>query len=43
MITLEEWVDIVALRRIGELSMENELLHERIERPGPLGARRSRR
>jgi transposase-like protein len=32
-----------ALRRVGELSMENELLCERIERPGPLAARRSRR
>ena len=32
-----------ALRRIGELSMENELLHARIERPGPLGGRRSKR
>ena len=31
-----------ALRRIGELSMENELLRSRIERPGPLGRRRSR-
>ena len=32
-----------AMRRIGELSMENELLRARIERPGPLGARRSKR
>lgn len=32
-----------ALRRIGELSMENELLHTRIERPGPLAGRRSKR
>ena len=31
-----------AMRRIGELSMENELLRARIERPGPLGRRRSR-
>jgi transposase-like protein len=31
-----------ALRRVGELSMENELLRSRIERPGPLGRRRSR-
>jgi transposase len=31
-----------ALRRIGELSMEVELLRSRIERPGPLGRRRSR-
>lgn len=31
-----------ALRRIGELSMENELLRTRIGRPGPLARRRSR-
>ena len=31
-----------AMRRIGELSMENELLRSRIERPGPLARRRSR-
>jgi len=31
-----------ALKRIGELSMENELLRTRIERPGPLARRRSR-
>lgn len=31
-----------AMQRIGELSMENELLRTRIERPGPLGRRRSR-
>jgi transposase len=31
-----------ALQRIGELSMEVELLRSRIERPGPLGRRRSR-
>jgi hypothetical protein len=31
-----------ALRRIGELSMEVELLRAKIERPGPLGRRRSR-
>ncbi len=31
-----------AMRRIGELSMEVELLRTRIERPGPLGRRRSR-
>jgi transposase len=31
-----------ALQRIGELSMEVELLRVRIERPGPLGGRRSR-
>jgi transposase-like protein len=32
-----------AMRRIGELSMENELLRTRIERPGPLAGRRSKR
>ena len=31
-----------AMQRIGELSMENELLRSRIERPGPLGRRSSR-
>ena len=31
-----------AMQRIGELSMENELLRTRIERPGPLARRRSR-
>ncbi len=31
-----------ALQRIGELSMAVELLRARIERPGPLGRRRSR-
>src|SRR5689334_23933847 len=31
-----------AMQRIGELSIENELLRSRIERPGPLGRRRSR-
>ena len=31
-----------ALQRIGELSMEVELLRARIDRPGPLGRRRSR-
>ena len=31
-----------AHRRIGELSMEVELLRARIERPGPLARRRSR-
>lgn len=30
-----------AMQRIGALSMENELLRARIERPGPLGRRRS--
>jgi hypothetical protein len=31
-----------ALQRIGELTMENELLRARIERPDPLARRRSR-
>jgi transposase len=31
-----------AMQRIGERSMEVELLRSRIERPGPLGRRRSR-
>jgi hypothetical protein len=31
-----------AMRRIGELSMENELLRAKMERPGPLVRRRSR-
>lgn len=31
-----------ALQRVGELSMENELLRARVERPGPLVRRRSR-
>lgn len=31
-----------AMKRIGELSMENELLRARIEKPGPLARRRSR-
>src|SRR5215212_11142194 len=31
-----------AMQRIGELSMEVELLRARLERPGPLGRRRSR-
>lgn len=31
-----------AMQRIGELSMENELLRSRIERPGPLARRRPR-
>ncbi len=33
---------LAALQRIGELSMEVELLRARIERPGPLARRRSR-
>jgi hypothetical protein len=32
-----------ALKRIGELTMENELLRAKMEKPGPLGRRRSRR
>src|SRR5450759_5003409 len=32
-----------AMRRIGELSMENELLPSMIECPGPLAGRRSKR
>ena len=31
-----------AMRRIGELSMENELLRAKMERPGPLARGRSR-
>ena len=31
-----------AMRRIGELTMANELLRARVERPGPLARRRSR-
>src|ERR687894_2043070 len=31
-----------AMRRIGELTMENELLRAKMERPGPLGRRRLR-
>jgi transposase len=31
-----------ALQRIGELTMENELLRAKMERPGPLGRRRLR-
>ena len=31
-----------AMQRIGELSMENELLRAKMGRPGPLGRRRSR-
>lgn len=30
-----------AMRRIGELTMENELLWERVKKPGPLAKRRS--
>lgn len=32
-----------AMKRIGELTMENELLRERIGRPDPLGRKRSRK
>ena len=31
-----------AMQRIGELSMENELQRAKMDRPGPLGRRRSR-
>jgi len=31
-----------AMQRIGELSMENELLRSKMERTGPLARRRSR-
>jgi uncharacterized protein HemY len=31
-----------ALQRVGELTMENELLRAKMERPGPLGRRRLR-
>ena len=31
-----------AMQRIGELSMENELLRAKMDRPGPLARRRSR-
>jgi transposase len=31
-----------AMQRIGELTMENELLRAKMERPGPLGRRRLR-
>jgi hypothetical protein len=31
-----------AMQRIGELSMENELLRAKMDRPGPLGRRRLR-
>ncbi len=31
-----------AMKRLGELTMENELLRARAERPGPLARRRSR-
>jgi transposase len=31
-----------AMQRIGELTMENELLRAKMERPGPLGRRRPR-
>ncbi len=32
-----------ALKRVGELTMENELLWERVKRPGPLARRRSKK
>jgi transposase-like protein len=31
-----------AMKRIGELTMENEILRARCEKPGPFGRRRSR-
>ena len=31
-----------AMQRIGELTMENELLRAKMERPGPLARRRLR-
>ena len=31
-----------AMQRVGELSMENELLRARLGKPGPLAQRRSR-
>jgi transposase-like protein len=39
---LKEELD-AALKRIGELTMTNELLRTRIEKPGPFGNGRSRR
>jgi transposase len=33
---------LAALQRIGELTMENELLRAKMDRPGPLGRRRLR-
>ena len=33
---------LAAMQRIGELTMENELLRAKMERPGPLGRRRLR-
>jgi len=33
----------VALKRVGELTMENELLWQRVRRPGPLAGRRSKK
>jgi len=32
-----------AMKRLGELSMENELLWARVRRPGPLATRRLRK
>jgi hypothetical protein len=32
-----------AMKRIGELTMENDLLWERVRKPGPLAKRRSSR
>jgi len=33
----------VAMKRVGELTLENELLWERVRRPGPLAGRRSKK
>ena len=33
----------VAMKRVGELTMENELLRQRVRRPGPLAGRRSKK
>lgn len=32
-----------AMKRVGELTMENELLWQRVRRPGPLSGRRSKK
>jgi transposase len=32
-----------AMKRLGELTMENELLWARVRRPGPLAKRRSKK
>lgn len=33
----------VAMKRVGELTLENELLWQRVRRPGPLAKRRSKK